>query len=64
MVKIRLEGTSTEVQSAVKMLGSGFDLLSVSGEYPNRGRSKYVRIYIDAEIRDIPAAETTEENTL
>lgn len=57
MVKIRLEGTEEEVRRCMNQLhdDGGFDLLSVSDPYPNRGRSKFVRVYIDADIiEDIP----------
>lgn len=54
MVKIRLEGTSSEVAESVKAVETIFNLLSISDEYQNRrGRypSQYVRVYADAEIK-------------
>ena len=51
MVKIRLEGTYGEVNEAKEIIESVFNILNASEPYANRGTSKYVRVYIDAEIQ-------------
>lgn len=40
MLKIRLEGTETEVKTAIKELQNVFVLSSVSRLYPNRGATR------------------------
>lgn len=51
MIKMRLHGTEKEIQESIKSLEKEFKLLSVSEPYPDRGKSQYVRVYIDAEIK-------------
>ena len=55
MVKIRLQGLPDDVQRLIEMLRTceavgDLLLLSVSDPYPNRGDSKYVRVYVDASV--------------
>jgi hypothetical protein len=47
-VKIRLWGTEDECRAAVELLEHVMLLQSVSGPYPDRGRSVLVRVYIEA----------------
>ena len=54
MVKIRLEGTSAEVASALEEMEKQFNVLSVSREYANRGASQYVRVYVD--VQDVKSS--------
>jgi hypothetical protein len=49
MVKIRIEGTQ-ECQQARPQLAELFDVVSVSDLYPNRGRSRLVRVYLDIRL--------------
>lgn len=51
MVKIRLHGTEEECQRVSDTLAEQLEILSISEPYPDRGQSKYVRVYIDAELR-------------
>lgn len=53
MIKIRLHGTEQEVMEAVKSLEPTFKLLSVSTPYKDRGQSEYVRVYVDAEKKEV-----------
>jgi len=48
-VKIRLMGTAAECAAGVEVLRScgRFDVVDVSGAYPNRGNSELVRVYVE-----------------
>lgn len=52
MIKIRLEGTPEEIEKATVHLEADgrLNILNISGFYPNRGKTKYGRVYIDAAI--------------
>lgn len=55
MVKIRIQGTSEENQQAQKFFEAcerrgEIKILSVSDPYPNRGNSKYERVYAEIDI--------------
>lgn len=54
MVKIRLQGLPEEVAAIADALERTGCVLERSEPYANRGNSRYVRVYIDAEAR--PAA--------
>lgn len=45
-MKIRLTGYPDELEKAVEKLKQSFDVISVSGTYPNRNNDQ-CRIYID-----------------
>jgi hypothetical protein len=49
-VKLRLEGTPQECEQAAPRLAEVFEVVSVSGLYPNRGRSLLVRIYVEVRL--------------
>ncbi len=49
-MKIRMEGTAEECQQAAPRLAELFDVVSVSGAYPNRGRSRLVRVYVEIRL--------------
>ena len=49
MIKIRLHGTKEEVDNAASFIRGTFRVLSESNDYCDRGKSIYVRRYIDAE---------------
>lgn len=51
-MKIRLHGTAEECQQVTEILAQVMLIESVSDHYPDRGRSVYVRVYIDAVPRD------------
>jgi hypothetical protein len=53
-MKIRLTGLSAEVDPTLQILQetTTLDLLQIDGPYPNRGDSRLVRVYIEAELRD------------
>jgi hypothetical protein len=51
-MKIRLMGLPSDVGQAVTIIRKAkiFDLVQVDGPYPNRGRSRMVRIYVEAQL--------------
>ena len=51
-MKIRLHGTEKECRQVTEILARVMLVESVSDPYPDRGRSVYVRVYIDAVPRD------------
>ena len=55
MLKIRLQGLPDDVERLLDVLRKSeadgdLLLLSVSQSYPNRGESKYVRVYVDVTV--------------
>jgi hypothetical protein len=52
-VKIRIMGLPAEVTTIIQALSDtgAVDLIEVSGPYPNRGDSRMVRVYIEAQPR-------------
>jgi len=52
-MKIRLMGLPADVDQAVTIIRDAkiFDVIQVDGPYPNRGDSRQVRIYIEAQLR-------------
>lgn len=50
MVRIRLEGLPDEVQRIVHAMQAAGCVLERSREYPNRGGSGYVRVYLDCNL--------------
>jgi rRNA processing protein Krr1/Pno1 len=52
-VKIRLSGLPAEIDQAVSILtdAPALDVIEVSNPYPNRGDSRIVRVYIEAQLR-------------
>ena len=53
MIKLRLEGLPEELETYLENLQSDekINILEKSGEYPNRGASKFVRIYVSIEVK-------------
>ena len=51
-MKIRLMGLPAEVDQAVIIIYDAkvFDVVQVDGPYPNRGDSRLVRLYIEAQL--------------
>ncbi len=49
-MKLRLEGTLAECEQAAALLARMFDVVSVSDPYANRGRSRLVRVYVEARL--------------
>jgi hypothetical protein len=54
-VKLRLHGTPTECDQAARRLAEVFDVVAVSGPYPDRGPSRLVRAYLELRLHP-PAA--------
>jgi hypothetical protein len=52
MVKIRIEGTPEECQQATPELAQLFDVVSISDPYPNRSRSRLVRVYVELRLAE------------
>ncbi|MGG2201899.1 DUF3970 family protein [Paenibacillus validus] len=46
MVKIRVQGLPSEIQTFLQTFREDYDILQESSEYPNRN-SQYVRVYIE-----------------
>lgn len=62
MVKIRLQGLPNEVAAVADALEATGCVLERSEPYANRGSSRYVRVYIEAEARGAaPLAEAERE---
>jgi hypothetical protein len=55
-VKLRLHGTPAECQAAARRLAEVFDVVAVSGPYPDRGRSVLVRVYLELRLDPAPPA--------
>ena len=56
MVKIRLEGTREENERMQAILEVSeargeIEVMQTSEPYPNRGKSKFERVYMDIEVR-------------
>jgi hypothetical protein len=53
-MKIRIMGLPEEIEQAITAVReiTALDVIEVSGPYPNRGTSRMVRIYIDAQLSD------------
>jgi hypothetical protein len=49
-VKLRLHGTPAECDQAARRLTEVFDVVSISGRYPDRGRSVLVRVYLELRL--------------
>lgn len=54
-MKIRLMGTTAELNAAVHVLRLAFDVREVSAPYRNRGDSVLSRIYVECAIPDLAA---------
>lgn len=50
MVRVRLEGLPDEVQRIAGAMQAAGCVLERSREYPNRGESRYVRVYLDGDL--------------
>ena len=50
MVKVRLQGLPEEVCRIADAMESTGCVLERSEEYPNRGKSRYVRVYLDCDL--------------
>jgi hypothetical protein len=53
-VKLRLHGTPAECDQAAHRLAEVFDVVSVSGPYPDRGPSRLVRVYLELRLHPAP----------
>jgi hypothetical protein len=52
MVKLVSEGTRKECDQLAPRLAELFDLVSISDPYPNRGRGRLVRVYVEVRLGD------------
>lgn len=50
MVRVRLEGLPEEVHRIADAMQAAGCVLERSSEYPNRGESRYVRVYLDCDL--------------
>ena len=52
-MKIRLMGLPAEISHTLRVIHEArtFDVIQVNGPYPNRGDSRLVRVYIEAQLR-------------
>jgi hypothetical protein len=53
-MKLRLEGPPAECDQVTRLLGQVLHIVSVSNPYPNRGRSRLVRVYVEACLDPAP----------
>lgn len=49
-MKIRLIGLPSECEAAVQLLRQVLDVVSVSAAYATRGRSREIRVYVEARL--------------
>ena len=51
-MNIRLMGLPAEIDQAITLIRDAqiFDVVHGDGPYPNRGRSRLVRVYIEAQL--------------
>ena len=49
MLKIRIEGTPEEIEEFLAGFRPQYKILNESAPYANRGKSAYVRVYLDVE---------------
>lgn len=57
MIKIRLHGEPSEIETAINAIEQNFEILSKSGMYADRGASKYSRVYLDCKFLEIGIEE-------
>lgn len=50
MVKVRLQGLPEEVRRVADAMELTGCVLERSEEYPNRGRSRYARVYLECDL--------------
>lgn len=67
MVKVRLHGEPAEIEKLIELICNGLPavrVLSISGNYKDRGTSVYQRVYIDVEINEQATLPQTAPNTI
>lgn len=52
MVRVRLEGMTDEVRRIAAAMQAAGCVLERLREYPNRGESGYVRVYLDCDLTE------------
>lgn len=57
MIKVRVQGLPEEVEAWCDELERRGGVLERSDPYPNRGRSKFVRVYLELEYPEIKEGE-------
>ena len=53
-MRLRLHGTPAECEATARRLAEVFDVVSVSGPYPDRGRSVLVRVHLELRLNPKP----------
>ena len=67
MVKVRLHGEPAEIEKLIELICNGLPavrVLSISGNYKDRGTSVYQRVYIDVAINEQAPLPQTAPNTI
>ena len=67
MVKVRLHGEPAEIEKLIELICNGLPavrVLSISGNYKDRGTSVYQRVYIDVAINEQATLPQTAPNTI
>ena len=67
MVKVRLHGEPAEIEKLIELICNGLPavrVLSISGNYKDRGTSVYQRVYIDVAINEQAPLPQTALNTI
>ncbi len=59
-MRLRLHGTPAECDHAARRLTEVFDVVAVSGPYPDRGPSRLVRVYFELRLDPAPPAAPAE----
>ena len=55
-MRLRLHGTPAECEVAARRLVEVFDVVSVSGPYPDRRSSRLVRVHLELRLGPAPPA--------
>jgi hypothetical protein len=53
-VRLRLHATPAECEHAAHRLAEVFDVVAISGPYPDRGPSRLVRAYLELRLHPTP----------
>lgn len=59
MVRVRLEGLPDEVHRIADVMQAAGCVLGRSREYPNRGESRCVRVYLECDIPEESESEAS-----
>ena len=59
-MRLRLHGTPAECETAARRLAEAFDVVAVSGPYPDRGPSRLVRVYLELRLDPAPGSSASQ----